>query len=128
MFNDKKQLDIMTEQRHQFKSKNTSFGQQEIKFEDTPLFFPEGYEKIFLLFYIATLPYITGLIFTFIFLSNNNYALFLSMLETTPLFLTWAIGYEVLASLTLLYIIKMAISFSKNASKKGAVRNFKRPV
>jgi len=41
--------------------------------------------------------------------------------------LTWAIGYEILAAIILLYIIKMAISFAKENAVKGASRDFRRP-
>mgnify|MGYP000455822840 CR=1 FL=1 len=41
------------------------FTQKEVNLAETPLFFPEGYEKIFLAIYFVTLPYLAGLSFLF---------------------------------------------------------------
>lgn len=122
------QIDIISENRQQFKSTNQGFGDQEVDLHKTPLFFPIGFEKIFLVIYLLTLPYLTGLGFTFFYAAKSNYQLFISLNKETPFFLTWAIGYEILATLLLLYIMKMAISFSIKASKSGAQKNFRRPV
>ena len=121
-------IDIITDSRPQFKSGNEGFGKQEIDLESTPLFFPKGFEKFFIVIYILTLPYVAGLLFTFIYLANSDYKLFLTLNKETPAILTWAIGYEILATLILIYIIKMAIQFSANAAKGGSQKNFKRPT
>jgi hypothetical protein len=122
------QIDIMTNEHTKSYAQNESFAKQEIQLQNTPLFFPEGFEKIFLFIYATVLPYITGLIFTFVYLAKSDYDLFLSLNKETPVFLTWAIGYEILAALILIYVVKMAISFSINASKKGPTKNFRRPT
>ncbi|HFQ62620.1 MAG TPA: hypothetical protein ENK39_10030 [Epsilonproteobacteria bacterium] len=109
------------------KNESDKFSQKQITFEDTPLLFPAGFEKFFLLIYFVTLPYIAGLMFLFFYVGEGKTELFLSLNEDSSFILTWAIGYEILASLILLYIVKLAISFSINNSKRGARKNFKRP-
>ncbi|WP_309497227.1 hypothetical protein [Sulfurovum sp.] len=107
-------------------NRNTKFSQQEVDLAETPLFFPEGFEKIFLTIYIISLPYIMGLLFLFFFVAEANVDRFLSINEGSSFFLTWAIGYEIIAALILLWIVKMAIGFA-NASRRSAVKQFKRP-
>jgi hypothetical protein len=109
------------------KNESDKFSQKQITFEDSPLLFPEGFEKLFLLLYFILLPYIAGLMFLFFYVGDGKTELFLSLNENSSFILTWAIGYEILAGLTLLYIVKLAISFSVNNSKKGARKNFRRP-
>lgn len=123
---DNDSIKIRPHERKKFKSEN-SFGKKEVKLEDTPLFFPSGFEKIFLLIYFVSLPYIAGLLFLFIYVAKSKYEAFLQIVQDSPFIMTWAIGYEILATLILLYIIKMAIKFSIE-NKPGANKNFKRPV
>ncbi|MDD2450351.1 hypothetical protein [Sulfurovum sp.] len=120
-------INIKPHEKKKFQSKNNSFGKQEIKYEDTPLFFPPGFEKLFLLIYFVSLPYIAGLLFLFVYVATSKYETFLTLIQKSSFFMTWAIGYEILAALTLLYIVKMAITFSIR-NKPGAKKNFKRPV
>ena len=109
------------------RNESDKFSQQKITFDDTPLFFPPGMEKLFLLIYFVTLPYIAGLLFLFFYVGEGKTELFLSLNEESSFILTWAIGYEIIAALVLLYIVKMAISFSVENSRKGAKKNFQRP-
>jgi len=110
------------------KNESDKFTQQQITYEDSPLIFPAGFEKFFLLVYFISLPYIAGLMFLFFYVGEGKVELFLSLNEESSFILTWAIGYEILAGLTLLLIIKEAISFSVANAKKGANKNFKRPT
>jgi hypothetical protein len=127
LLNDKdNSINIKPHEKNTFQSKN-SFGKQEIRYEDTPLFFPPGFEKLFLLIYFVSLPYITGLLFLFIYIAKSKYDLFLLLVQESPFIMTWAIGYEILAALILLYIVKMAVTFSIR-NKPDAKKNFKRPV
>ncbi len=103
------------------------FTEKEVTFDDTPLFFPDGFEKIFLVIYFITLPYISGLLFLFFYVAEGKEELFLSLNEESSFILTWAIGYEILAGLALLFIIKSAISFSVENSRKGRNKEFRRP-
>ena len=105
---------------------SNSFTQQNINLSKTPLFFPLGLEKIFLAIYFVTLPYIFGLIFLFFYVAKGEPELFLSINENSSFILTWAIGYEILAVLIIVYIIKSAIAFSAKNMQGGATK-FKRP-
>ena len=100
------------------KSKNSyvSFSQKEINFEDTPLFFPRGLEKIFLAIYFIALPYIAGLLFLFFFVGKGKMEVFSSLNNESSFILTWIIGYEIIAILILLYILKSAITFRYKTS------------
>lgn len=93
------------------------FTEQEVDLQKTPLFFPEGYENIFLTLYFIFLPYIVGILFLFFYASEGNVDFFLSVNELSSVIVTWSIGYEIIAVVIVLYVIKMAFSFS--TSKKG---------
>ena len=98
-----------------------SFSQKEIKFENTPLFFPRGLEKIFLLIYFIILPYLAGLLFLFFFVGKGKIELFNSLNNESSFIFTWIIGYEIIAILILLYIFKAAMTFKHrdtNARRK----------
>ena len=109
------------------KNKEEKFLHKNVTFEDTPLFFPAGFEKLFLLIYFITLPYITGLLFLFFYVANGKKELFLSLNDDASFIMTWAIGYEIIAVLTLLWIVKSAISFSYEVSNQKRSKSFRRP-
>ena len=109
------------------KNKEDSFSKQKVTFDDTPLFFPAGFEKLFLLIYFITLPYIAGLLFLFFYVANGKSELFLSLNDDSSFFLTWAVGYEIIAGLIMLWIIKRAISFSYGTHKSNKKKVFHRP-
>ena len=88
-----------------------NFLQQDVTFDDMPLFFPEGFEKFFLTVYIITLPYIAGMAFLFLYIAHGNRSLFLTLYQETPFVVMWAIGYEIIAAVILVWIVKTAISF-----------------
>ena len=111
---------------HPIKPSN-SFSQKEVDLTDTPLFFPQGFEKIFLGIYFIVLPYIAGLLFLFFYISEGKTEMFLSLNDDSSFILTWAIGYEIIATLAILYIIKSAISFSIENHRKGKKTHFTRP-
>jgi len=105
----------------------TKFTQQNVDLQQTPLFFPEGFEKIFIFVYFIILPYISGLFFLFIYVADANVDLFLSLNDEHSFILTWAIGYQIIATLILLYIFKMALTFANNSRKSTAKKTFRRP-
>lgn len=100
------------------RNKNNNFSEQNVDLAKTPLFFPAGYEKAFLAIYFVSLPYITGLLFQFFYIADAKVELYLSLSKNSSFIFAWAIGYEILATLLLLSIIKMAISFSKANGKR----------
>lgn len=106
--------------------RSKKFSQQEVDLAQTPLFFPEGFEKIFLAIYFVILPYIAGLLFLFFYVAEGKAELFLSLNEDSSFILTWAIGYEIIAAMVLLWIVKMALGFA-NESRKSGVKEFRRP-
>ncbi|MBD3789607.1 MAG: hypothetical protein IE885_04475 [Campylobacterales bacterium] len=91
---------------------NNSYLKQELSFSKLPIFFPAGLEKFFLMIYFIILPYLAGMIFLFFYISKGNYKIFLSLNGDTAFIMTWSIGYQLIASLILLMIIKNAISFN----------------
>lgn len=120
-------LKIHSSKEKPIRNQNTSFAQQDVELSQTPLFFPEGFEKVFLVIYIISLPYIIGLLFLFFVVAEANVERFLSVSGGSSFFLTWAIGYEILAGLIMLWIIKMAIGFANESRKPGVNKPFKRP-
>ena len=103
------------------------FTQKNVDLAETPLFFPEGFEKIFLAIYFVSLPYIAGLMFLFFYIAEGKVELFLSLNEEQAFMLTWAIGYEIIAALILLWIVKMSIGFANESRKPGIQKQFRRP-
>ncbi len=110
---------------HSAQGIGNSFTKQEVKLNDTPLFFPEGFEKIFLAIYFVSLPYILGLLFLFFYIADGKFKVFLAVNQDSPFLMTWAIGYEMLAVLVILWIVKTAISFTKQNAKHNSIHKLK---
>ena len=108
--------------------------QQPVDLQKTPfLFFPPGKEMLFLGIYFVTLPYITGLLFIFFYISDANAKTFGNIGVDSNFFLVWALGYEILASIITLWIIKNAVMFSirnhqaqsgRHARQRGGRRRY----
>ena len=105
----------------------TKFTQKNVDLAETPLFFPEGFEKLFLAIYFVTLPYIAGLLFLFFYVAEGDLDTFLSLNQEQAFILTWAIGYEIIATLVLLWIVKMSISFANENRKSNIQQHFRIP-
>ncbi len=105
-------------------SESIKYTQKDVTFQDTPLFFPQGLEHIFLTIYFMILPYIFGLIFLFFYIAQGDYNIFFALNDTNSYILTWAIGYEVIATFTILIIMKNAIVFSLRVKTKSNRRQF----
>ena len=106
---------------------NTKFSQQEVDLQKTPLFFPEGFEMIFMGIYFIILPYIVGILFLFFYVADASPDLFSSIYEDSFFMLTWTIGYEILAAIILLYIVKMSLAFAnENRKPKPSEKRFRR--
>ena len=94
-----------------FKDKNLK---KEIILSDIPIFFPKGYEKIYLIAYILLLPYIGGIFFIFFYIADAKKEIFLALNDSASFLFTWAIGYEILVFFTLCYfIIKWLLTITK---------------
>lgn len=117
-----------SEQPSQIQPLNTNFSKQEVDLQKTPLFFPEGFETIFLGIYFMILPYIAGILFLFFYVAESSPDLFSSVYEDSFFMLTWTIGYEIIAAFLLLYIVKMSLTFANESRKpKPSVKSFRRP-
>ena len=106
---------------------NSSFSSQEINLSTGKglVFFPEGFENIFLGIYFVFVPYLTGLLFMFFYVADSELELLSSLSKAEDsLFLTWIIGYEVVAGIMLTVIFFMAIKFTPkdNNGKKVFIR------
>jgi len=103
------------------------FTRKNVELTQTPLFFPEGFEKLFLAIYFVTLPYIAGLFFLFFYVSKGSLETFSSLNQDQSFILTWAIGYEIIASLVLLWIFKMGVVFANESRQPNLQQQFRIP-
>ncbi|MEA3455741.1 MAG: hypothetical protein U9R26_04485 [Campylobacterota bacterium] len=83
------------------------------------ILFPEGYENIMLAVYFLTVPYIVGLLFIFFYIGKGDTDIFLSLNDQHSFFITWAIGYEIVAAIILLWIVKLGFSSMSSAQNKN---------
>lgn len=97
---------------------NSSFGSQDVDVKDF-IISPEGWEGIMFTFYFLSIPYITGIIFLFLFIARADLENFL-IFDLTAFFVVWAIGYEIVASLILIVIF---ISYIKYMSKDKPIKS-----
>ncbi|HEY9129059.1 MAG TPA: hypothetical protein VIN02_04415 [Sulfurovum sp.] len=122
---------VKTNVRHLSKSNSAKspvkFTQKNVELAQTPLFFPEGFEKLFLAMYFVTLPYVAGIFFLFFYVSGGSFETFSSLNQNQAFILTWAIGYEIIASLVLLWIFKMAVIYANESRKPGIQQQFRIP-
>jgi len=88
--------------RKRKRGKNKSFTAKEIDVKNI-VWAPEGYEGFFIFLYFITIPYIAGAIFLFSTVAGADYDNFMK-LNTAAFFVVWAIGYEIVASISLLII------------------------
>lgn len=107
-------------QRRQAKT----YGQKEVDFSAVfPM--PDGYEKLFIVIYGITIPYITGVIFLFLFVAKGRVDNFLT-LDLAMFLAVWAIGYEVVASFSLIIIFYKMFTYNRrmrHESGKSIVRD-----
>ncbi len=96
------------------------FFQKSLDYRDF-VFSPEGYEGIVLALYIATIPYLMGLLFLFLFVAEANYEYFLQF-NLASFFVIWAIGYEVCAALILMGIFLSWLNHINGRWKKEQSR------
>ena len=73
---------------------------------------PESIQNLMLFIFFIAIPYIFGLMFIFFVLAQASLQSYKS-LELNSFPLTWTIGYECLAFLLLLFIMKSAVTFKQ---------------
>lgn len=84
------------------RDKEEDFLNQTIDYRDFILV-PEGYEGIVVALYILIIPYLSGLLFLYLFIARASYEYFLNF-TLSSVAVIWAIGYEVCAVLILVGI------------------------
>ena len=84
------------------RDKEEDFLNQTIDYRDFVLV-PEGYEGIVVALYLLIIPYLSGLLFLYLFIARASYEYFLNF-TLTSVAVIWAIGYEVCAVLILVGI------------------------
>jgi len=88
-----------------------SFLSQNIILSDY-IYLPEELEKLFLLTIFILIPYVFGLIILLIIVEYEKFKEFITF-NFDMFMLTWTVGYESIALLLLLTIIKSAFTFKK---------------
>jgi len=95
------------------KNKISQLSNKDIVLEDMSYFFPKGYEKTFLFLHALFLPYVAGLLFIFLYITEADISLFSSMLDEHSFFLTWCIGYELLMFMFIVGLILKSITIMR---------------
>jgi hypothetical protein len=93
------------------KNSNT-FGSQKINLKNY-IFIPDGMEYLAYIFYIVGIPYVTGAIFLFYTVAGGDFHNF-ELISLGSFFIVWAIGYEISATLTLIYIVYLFLTFDSD--------------
>lgn len=94
------------------KNHSNSFGSQRVDLKDY-IYIPEGVEYLAYIFYVIMVPYITGAIFLFFTVAGGDFSNF-ELIKLSAFFIVWAIGYEISATVALLYILSIYIRYDPN--------------
>ena len=86
--------------------------QESQTFLDQPVELPESVNNILGFGIFALLPYVIGITFIFLIIAQANIETYRKT-DMNSFFLAWTIGYELIASIILIFIFKSAISFKK---------------
>lgn len=97
------------QKRNNRRRTEASFAQKEIDVK-TFIIAPEGYEAFMFAIYFATIPYLVGLVFLYLFIAKASFTHFLNV-KLSSFFVIWAIGYEIIAVTSLALI---AYAFAKS--------------
>jgi hypothetical protein len=96
----------ISEQR---KRKAKSFGSQKVDFKEH-LFIPENWEFAAYTFYVISVPYIVGSLFLFLTIARASFENF-KLLNTSAFPIVWAIGYEIVALVALVWILGLYLQY-----------------
>lgn len=94
------------------KQKHQSFGSQEVNLRDF-LYIPEEWAAAFYVFYGVGVPYIAGALFLFFFVAGGSYENF-KLLNTNAFLIIWLIGYEIVAVLSLIWILILYLQYDSD--------------
>ena len=89
-------------------------------------FLPDGNEDITILTLFTLLPYIAGVIFSFFVIAGGSITKLISLSRYHSFPLLWAIGYEILAFLILVWIMKIFVFSFFPSSEESEPK--KRPI
>ena len=103
--NRKQHIDEKIGQNRQSKS----FLSQKVNLHDF-INLPEGTLNLLLFIAFVIIPYIAGIIFIFFLIANANFDTF-DDININDYLIYWTIGYELLAFILMLLVIKSAIKF-----------------
>ncbi len=98
------------ERRKDFKESNKN--KTEKAFLDKNVELPESINNVVGLSIFALLPYIIGITFIFLIIAQANIETYRNT-DMNSFLLAWTIGYELIAAISLLAILKSAISFKQ---------------
>ena len=93
-------------------NKGISFFQKKVTFGN---YFSESLKITLLVLLVLLFPYLAGIAFLLLFFSNLNPVIMQYLYHLQSYFLTWCIGYEILAIIFLLYLLKKFISIQKSS-------------
>jgi len=88
-----------------------SFSSQTINIQDL-IYAPEGMEFVVYPLYFMLIPYIAGAIFLFFAVAGADFDNFM-LLDLTQALIVWAIGYEIVATISLTWIFILFIKYDK---------------
>jgi hypothetical protein len=104
---------IVNEQRELRKKKkpkeNTKNREFLLKRRTLSDFLPAGNEDISLITIFTLVPYLTGMVFVFFVIAEASFTKLISLSKYHSFPLIWAIGYEIVAGLLLLWFFKIII-------------------
>ncbi len=93
-------------------SSKRSFFKQEVRLTDY-INLSEDFANILIFTLVLIIPYSVGIIFIFLIIAKFNIETFEGINISNPV-IYWTIGYEIVAFLILILIIKSSISFRKS--------------
>jgi len=99
------------------RNKKENFGSQNIDMNQY-IISPQGFEGVMLSLYFLFIPYVTGLLFLFVFIAHVTFEKFF-LLDFSSIFIVWMIGYEVLAVLILTLIFFSYFKYLLNSASKN---------
>ena len=94
------------------KNRAKGFGSQKVDFKDH-LFIPENWEFAAYTFYIVAVPYMVGAIFLFLTIAHASFENF-KLLNTSAFPIVWAIGYEIVALVALIWIMGLYLQYEQD--------------
>jgi len=94
------------------KTKTPSFTSQSINLKDY-FYVPEGMEFIVYSLYLILIPYIFGIVFLFFAVADADFDNFM-LLNISQVLIVWAIGYEIVATLSLTLIFVLFLKYDSS--------------